>query len=259
MVVVDNTPDSQPSSVIYDLERMDVCTVIRNHKNLGIATALNIGIRRAIAMGFPWIVTFDQDSQIPSGYVEAMLSGYDEAAEHCRVGMLCPRYRDARLGRLLPTRRANNGDIMDGMTSGSMIQAETFLSFGPMEEDFFIDYVDLEYCLRLRTAGLKIVECPKAVLSHSLGRITEHNFLGRRTSTTNHSAKRRYYITRNRLVVMKRYFSKDREWVIGDFKGMVADMAKIFLLEKDRLAKARYIFQGICDALLGRLGPRVPL
>ncbi len=258
VVVVDNTPQANVSSVLNDLEKLDACTVIRNHKNLGIATALNIGIRYAISKGFPWIMTLDQDSWMRDGYVEEMFSTYQDAV-HGIVGMLCPRYEDAGMGSAFSTLRSANGDVVVCITSGSMIQADTFSLIGPMEDDFFIDSVDHEYCLRMRAAGLKVIECPRAILVHSLGRITEHKFLGRTFSTNNHSAKRRYYITRNRLVLMKRYFYKDREWVIADLKRMVYDAVRIFLAEQDKFSKARYIVRAIWDAIFDRLGQRVPL
>ncbi|MHB8304114.1 MAG: glycosyltransferase family 2 protein [Acidobacteriaceae bacterium] len=259
VVVVDNTPDPGSVDVLSNLEYLESCTVIRNHNNLGIATALNIGIRHAIAMGFLWIVTFDQDSQVRDGYIEEMLSAYWEAATHTKVGILFPRYEDARLGIVLPTHRNTNGDVVACMTSGSMMQAETFQACGPMEDAFFIDYVDLEYCLRMRAAGLKVIECPKAILAHSLGRITQHIIFGKKYTTTNHSAKRRYYITRNRLILIRRYFSKDREWALADFTGMVKETAKIFLAEQDKVSKTRYMVRAIWDAIFNRLGQRVPL
>lgn len=259
VVVVDNTPASRDPAVLHQVEQLGACTVLRNGSNLGIATALNLGIRHAIALGFPWIITFDQDSRVPEGYMQAMFADYEQAAGHCRVGILSPRYRDARLGVFLFTPRAANGDVFACMTSGSMFQAATFQQLGPMEDDFFIDYVDLEYCMRLRAAGFQVVQCPNAVLAHSLGRITQHRLLGKPYTTTNHSAKRRYYITRNRLVLIRRYFSIDREWALGDLKGFVADAIKILLAEQDKLSKARYICLGIYDALRFRMGPRVSL
>ena len=130
---------------------------------------------------------------------------------------------------------------------------------GTMEDAFFIDYVDLEYCLRMRAAGFKVIECPKAILAHSLGHITQHKIFNKNFYTTNHNAKRRYYITRNRLVLMRRYFSKDREWAIAEFKGMAFETVKILLAEQDKASKVRYMVRGIYDAIFNRLGPRVPL
>ena len=259
VVVVDNTPQAHAPGILNDLEQLSGCTVIRNNQNLGIAAALNIGIRHAVSMGFEWIVTFDQDSQIRENYIEGMLSTYHNESCQNKVGILCPRYEDARLGILLHTHRANNGDVFACMTSGSMIRAETFQSFGPMDEGLFIDYVDLDYCLRLRSAGLKVIECSDTVLTHSLGRIAQHKLLWKTFTTTNHSAKRRYYITRNRLVLIRRYWLQDSEWAMRDFKGLIFETAKIVLVEKDKLAKAGYMLRAVFDAAFGRLGQRVPL
>lgn len=259
LVVVDNTQGVSGPGILCDLESLETCTVIRNKQNVGIAAALNIGIGYAISRGISWIIMFDQDSQVGDGYVEAMLSTWYGAAKRCQAGIVCPRYRDARLGCFLPTHRSASGDVVACMTSGSMIRAETFQSYGPMDERLFIDYVDLDYCLRLRAAGLKIIESDKAILVHSLGSITQHQLLWKTFSTTNHSAKRRYYITRNRLVLIVRYFIRDREWALADLKGMVLEAGKSLLVETDRLAKVGYMLRAVFDAMFNRLGPRVPL
>ena len=256
---IDNTPCCDTTDVLNDLERLPACTVIRNNRNLGIAAALNIGIRYAIAQGFTWILTLDQDSQIPEGYVEAMLSNCAQASEQSRVGMLCPRYMDVNVNVEIPKLRNSEGEIIGCMTSGSMIQAETFLFLGPAEEDLFIDYVDYEYCLRMRANGYKLIECPDATLLHSLGRATLRRILGRELMITNHNPKRRYYINRNRLVLIKRYCFKDREWALAKLKSLVLDSIMVLMVEEDKLAKAGYMLRAVFDGMFNRLGPRVPL
>ena len=206
VVIVDNTPHADTPAVVADLELLDRCEVIRNRKNLGIATALNIGIQRAISLGCEWIFTFDQDSQVTGGYTEKMLRAYEEASRGSKMGMVFPAYRDARLGHTYAPPRPTNGDVLVGMTSGALLHRDTFTYVGPMESEFFIDQVDHEYCLRMRSLGLRLIDCPEAILIHSLGHITFHSLWGRGFATSNHSPKRRYYITRNRLVLIKRYF-----------------------------------------------------
>lgn len=259
VVVVDNTPEIELPEVLSRLERLEGYTVIRNKKNLGIAAALNAGIRRAIDMGCEWIVTFDQDSRIGDGFIATMLSCLQKEATDDRIGILCPRYRDAHLDIFLPTCRSRKGEILACMTSGSMLRAGTFQLVGSMEEQLFMDYVDHEYCLRLRSAGLKIAECTGAVLQHSLGRITYETLLGRRVATTNHSPRRRYYIHRNRTVLIKRYALKQPEWAFREINALVRDSIKAIVVEKDRLAKAGYMVRGFFDAIFGRMGERVPL
>lgn len=259
VVAVDNTPTGDVGESIEQLQRLRGCTVLRNGQNLGIAAALNIGIRYALAEGFEWVILFDQDSRIGDNFIAGMLPADAGVSGHPHPGVQCPRYKDELLGIFLPTYRTANGDVCACMTSGSLIHANTFRALGMMDEGFFIDYVDLDFCLRVRAAGMKVIERQDAVLMHSLGRMTQHRFMGKTFSTTNHSAKRRYYITRNRFTVMRRYLRSDREWVIGDFKGMVKESIKILVVENDKLAKAGYMLRGLFDAVFNRMGPRVAL
>lgn len=259
VIIVDNTPTEEMPEALTYLEREPSCTILRQGANLGIASALNIGIRHALAVGFLWVITLDQDSWMRDGYVEEMLSTYRRTAASKRVGMVCPRYQDELLGIPDVAPRSKNGDVFVCITSGALIPAETFRVLGPLEDDFFIDSVDHEYCLRLRAAGLQILECPTAILVHSLGRIGKYKLLRRHYYTTNHNARRRYYITRNRLVLMKRYFFRDREWTAFDGKRMLRETALIFMLEEDRLSKAKFMILGFWDAIFNRLGQRVAL
>jgi rhamnosyltransferase len=256
VVIVDNTPSANGSEVLNGLEPTTACTIIRNHRNLGIATALNIGIQRAISLGCSWIVAFDQDSRIREGYIDALISTYMESGDPSRIGVVCPVYRDSRLGALWPLPRGSNGEPVMYMTSGSLMKSETYRKLGPFEDQLFIDSVDVEYALRMRAAGYKIVESRNAVLEHSLGKMTLHVFAGRHIFVTNHNPQRRYFITRNRIVLLKRYMFKDRDWAayqLTDFcKGTVA----VLLFEQERWLKIKYMLRATGDAILGRLGSR---
>jgi rhamnosyltransferase len=63
IVIVDNGSSNE---VIYEVIRTfqndERVEIILNEDNLGIAAALNIGVRRAIEMEYAWLATFDQDS-----------------------------------------------------------------------------------------------------------------------------------------------------------------------------------------------------
>jgi len=255
IVVVDNTLSTNPQTVIDELEHRGGCTVIRNQKNLGIATALNIGVQRAISLGCEWIVTFDQDSRIGNGYIDGLISTYIESSDPTRIGVICPIYRDEGLGAVWPLPKGSNGEPLACITSGALMKSETYQKLGPFEDQLFIDGVDTEYALRMRAAGYRIVES-NVVLNHSLGKMTPHMFAGRTIFVTNHNPQRRYFITRNRIVLLKRYLLKDREWTayeLTDFwKGTIA----LLLFEQDRWLKVQYMLRGAADAIFGRLGSR---
>ena len=230
VVVVDNGSSGETEQHLLELATRPCCKVIRNHENLGIAAALNLGAKYAMEAGFEWVCTFDQDSRICDRFISKMLEAYEQAAHPEEVALLIPRYVDRESGIEVRLRRMRNGEILTAMTSGSMIPVSAIHQLGFFDESLFIDAVDTDFCLRARRQGMLILQS-SAVLLHSLGRTTYHRLFGLRFGTTNHSASRHYYITRNRLRLLARYRA-DWPWVWREIRGMVFDDAKILLDRK---------------------------
>ena len=255
IVVVDNGSSEKNLALLregrseYDFE------LLENGRNLGIAAALNVGIREVKARGCFWVALFDQDSRVEPRFIDCMLGAFKSAPNPAQVAMLCPVYLDSRTGITLPILRSNKGEILATMTSGSLIPMRVVDQVGAFIEALFIDYVDIEFCLRIRRAGYRIVQSPRAVLYHSQGCITQHRLFGRRFTSTNHSAVRRYYMTRNRLWVVGHYL-RDWSWSPKEVKSIILETVKIVLVEHDRLKKMKSIVYGVYDAVGGRLGKR---
>jgi rhamnosyltransferase len=72
LYVVDNT-ESPDESFVSALGTISATRYLPNAHNLGVATALNIGARRAIEDHYEWLLTMDQDSTATPGMVAAML------------------------------------------------------------------------------------------------------------------------------------------------------------------------------------------
>jgi len=258
LIVVDNGSQATHLPKLIELQERFECTLIHNRSNLGIAAGLNIGFRAALELGAEWIVSFDQDSAVSDQFLDNMLATFTQESQVRPVGMVAPRCSDRLSNKPIPLARDRSGQILTAMTSGCLMRAETFKRIGHFEEKFYMDYVDIEYCLRLRRLGLRIVESEKAVLLHSLGRATWHSVLGRQLVTTNHSARRRYYITRNRLSVYRKY-PRETAWIYYDGRSMLQETLMICLFEADRFNKLRYIAKGLLDFALARMGERVTL
>jgi rhamnosyltransferase len=150
--------------------------------------------------------------------------------------------------------RSRNGEILHTMTSGSMMPSSAIQKLGVFDESLYMDYVDVEFCLRARRKEMLILQSP-AVLFHSLGRTTQHRLFGCCFGTTNHSAARRYYITRNRLRLLMNY-TGDWPWVWRDIRAMLAETAKIALAEDNKWKKIQAMAAGTADALNGRTGKK---
>jgi rhamnosyltransferase len=258
IVVVDNGSSEQSLAMLrggrskYDFE------LIENGCNLGVAAALNVGVREVKARGCFWAALFDQDSRVEPGFIDFALEAFEAASNPPQIGIVCPVYLDSQTGMSLPILRSKKGEILAAMTSGSLIPVNLFDQLGSFNEPLFVDYVDIEFCLRCRRAGYHIIQSQRAILQHSQGHIIQHRLLGCWFASTNHSAARRYYITRNRLWVLRRFLG-DWAWSRKEARALITETIKLLLVERDRLNKLRSITLGMLDAAGGRLGYRCEL
>jgi rhamnosyltransferase len=259
-VIVDN---GSSASCVEQLNRAaDRLSIhlILNPCNEGLASALNTGVRWAASHGFQWALTLDQDTTVAPDMVEtlAALVGCYASPEHLAV--IGSNYRDkvngALFRELVPTANGFSGREMTSvLTSGSLTSIPVFQSIGGFRENFFIDCIDHEYCLRARSRGFHVVLTSKPVMEHGIGHLTAHRLLWRKVNTSNHSPLRRYFTFRNMVIVTREYFFKEPGWISYALWGLTKSLILIFLFEKDPLTKLRFIFRGCLDGALGRTGP----
>jgi rhamnosyltransferase len=142
------------------------------------------------------------------------------------------------------------------ITSGTLQSIPIWERLGGFREDYFIDCIDTEFCLRARARGLEIIQATEAALSHRIGTPTQKWVMGRWMIPTNHSPLRRYYVTRNRISLWRKYARSDGRFVAKDMRQTVREWIGIAVAESDRPAKLRAILAGLRDGLFGRYGPR---
>jgi len=140
------------------------------------------------------------------------------------------------------------------MQSGTFLSTEACRKIGLFDDSFFIDYVDIDFCLRLRKRGLRIIEANNAIIDHRLGDPSRHTILGKTTTVYSHSPIRRYYAARNRLRMYPRYLFSDPGFIGHDFRSWFKELIKLVLFEEDRRRKLSYIARGVWDAFRGRSG-----
>ena len=179
---------------------------ISNHKNLGIAGALNIGANNAIGAGYKWLLTMDQDSYFDKNSVIKMLS-FLEGVKNNEIVQNVLNVKLDKIGLISPfhmtsiEQNKNPSGIdspMNVMTSGNIINLDAYLSVGGFKDWFFIDAVDFDYCLNLRKHHYEIYRLNYVILNHNLGNPVFKKVLFKQMYSLNHSANRRYYIVRNR-------------------------------------------------------------
>lgn len=223
-----------------------------NECNLGIAKALNIGAERAIQEGYHYLLTMDQDSSATIGMVNALL-GCLEPGKESQIGIVSPFHLTDI--ETIPECVPACEEILTAWTSGNLLNLDIYQIVGPFRDDFFIDFVDHEYCLRLQTHRYRVIQSNKAVLHHSIGtNLKKNRFLHLTLITSNHSCIRRYYITRNRFRVRKLYGRHFPEFFKTDSKRFIAELVNILFFEHDRFNKYLMIGRGYWDYMTGKMG-----
>jgi rhamnosyltransferase len=250
LYAVDNT--EQPEvSFVSTLSALPRVSYVSNGGNLGVAAALNVGARRALAEGYEWLLTMDQDSTATPGMVDRMLACSVEPLA-ANAGLISPH--QVQVGGAAREPRGCCAEVLTPMTSGSLVRLSAYSAVGPFMEGLFIDQVDDEFCLRLHTAGFKVLEAGDATLMHRVGHVRHHRF-PLPLYTTDHPPVRRYYMTRNLLYVGRLYRERFPEYRRSSLKQIGKDLIKIVLYEGSKSAKLRMMVRGYRDYRQGRLGP----
>jgi len=259
LLVVDNGSSPESLAPFYAFPAEPGFTLIENKVNLGIAAALNAGVRWAKARGFEYVALFDQDSTVTEGFIEAMLAAYESHSQRERLAIVTPTQVERNTGCPRGQGCAKDGGPLVAITSGSLMPTAIFDQCGWFEEELIIDGVDHEYCFRARAQGYTLAQCRDAVLLVAVGSVRFHKVLGLKIMAKHYSARRRYYITRNRLVIVRRFWKEHPAWCYRALRDVFQDTVKVICFEDQRSTKLRNTVRGIHDALLGRMGKVVEL
>ena len=266
LIIVDNQSSTAAHSLVARIASACGVEIIWNDRNSGIAAGLNAGIERALACSqYSWIATFDQDSLVPPDFVANIFAAYSACPFRENVAMIGANYKLAMRESASEPISVRNGpvfrEVKTLMTSGSFLKSSVFADCGRFDQSLFMDYVDHEFCLRLRQHGFKVIQAVRALLAHRLGSPTSHRILGKRFMVTNYSPIRRYSNARNRLIVYRRYLSSDTLWILHDIFKWFREIAKIVLVEQNRTEKlvslTRGCWDGIREPLVARPDPTI--
>lgn len=262
VVVVDDGSGSDATETLDALRSRGVRVEVRG-ANQGIAVALNSGIAQAMDAGARRVVTFDQDSLVPDGFVAALCAAADRAAASgARVGAVVPEHfaqvRQARGG----PGRAEYSDASEVIQSGMLIPADVIRAVGALREDFFIDLVDTEYEMRLRRAGYRVIAARGVRLEHALGTRYRRELFGRPVhvlgvppALTLSTPFRYFYRVRNRCVLAREYFRSAPGTVLRAVLLDVIHFVDVLRVSRPRRAMWRIQRAGLHAAWRRRMGP----
>jgi len=258
IIIVNNSPDVSLNS--FKSSRI---TVINNLNNIGLALALNVGILEAKKQGFNMVALFDQDTELPLNFSQQILHYINQYQGDKQVAVYSPVFHNhvidetARHINFKPFRLIR-GPVDESefahphyvITSGSVIPINVLDDVGLMREELFIDFVDIEWCLRARRKGYEIVAINKVMIDHYLGDYAVR-FMGHRYPI--HSPLRMYYYFRNAMYLY-RLKEIDWNWRLVDAARNLFRFLFYMLLVKNRLTYFKYIIKGYYHGLMKKMG-----
>ncbi|MCY9804039.1 glycosyltransferase [Vibrio scophthalmi] len=256
VLLFDNNSNADGLVLVKECECIDNVEVIYSEANIGLSKAQNVAIKMALSEGADWILTLDDDSDISDDFVNNMLSLNLES--RCDIGVIVPTVIDQnsdQVSRFILSghkfRKVTPLDkpleVLVAISSGMLIHKNTFESVGFMNEDYFIDYIDIDFSLRVNER-FKILSSPKSILQHKLGLKEKVTVLGVSFIVSNHSPFRRYHIYRNRIDLWKRHFKKFPKYVLYEICVSAIEAVRILLLEKNRKDNFVSICHGIVSS-----------
>lgn len=188
----------------------DKIQFIFNKENLGLGKAQNQGMELAFKEGASHVILFDQDSIADKNLVQELLKAEKEYLVRNKVALIGPAiYNNYHTPPTISKVVKKIGwkikqesfakevvEVEYCIASGSLISREAYDNVGKINEDLFIDALDLEWCQRAKYKGFRILQSSKAKIYHQLGN-------GAKDKILSHSPLREFYICRNNILLIK--------------------------------------------------------
>ncbi len=210
VILVDNgmVNDEEPAF----RECFPAVRMIKSKENLGFAGGNNLGLRAAKGAFF---LLVNNDTEIKDGFIENLLQRFTEP----RVGVVCPKIRYFHSPEIIQYAGFSPINPLTGRNTAigkgerdygqydrahpvpyahgaaMMLRREVVQKVGGMSEAFFLYYEELDWCEQIRRAGYEIWYEPSAMILHKES-----------VATGKESPLKTYYLTRNRILFMRRNF-----------------------------------------------------
>lgn len=180
-------------------------------KNRGFSGGVNIGIAWALEQGFEYIFLHNQDGFLAPnalialveamqldptiGAAQSLMMLYPETEKINTAGNSLHYLGFGHVsngGELVGAARQSVSDI--GYASGGavLLRVDLLRQYGVWDEDYFLYHEDVEYSLRLRSVGYRIVVVPASIFYH------QYEF--------SRNSRKWYFMERNRFGVMVTYY-----------------------------------------------------
>lgn len=246
VIVVDNGSTEDEASILQEL--YPNIKVISSDKNLGFAGGNNIGMKAAKGK---YLYLINNDTIFKKFNPQVLIKRLESSPN---IGMVCPKIRFAwgnnpiQFAGYTPlsTISVRNQAIGFGEDdkgqydtprktpyahgAAIMLKREVIDKVGLMPECYFLYYEELDWSMKITYAGYEIWYEPTSTIYHKESQSTGQN-----------SPLRTYYITRNRLLLVKRNFSGLKKYLAYTYLQIIVaarDIIKYLITGRIDLLKA---------------------
>jgi hypothetical protein len=253
VIVIDNASNGDEATIIQ--QNYPYIKVIKSEKNLGFAGGNNLGIK--IAKG-QFILFVNNDTIFKEFSIQFLI---DRLESSPKIGVVCPKIRFSwgnnqiqycgftPLSKITIRNRSIGFGEKDlgqydsphstpyAHGAAMMIKREIIDKVGIMPECYFLYYEEIDWSIMITRAGYDIWYEPKCTIYHKESQTTGQN-----------SPLRTYYITRNRLLLVKRNWDGISKYISYLYLiSLVASRDIIKNMIKGHFIHVKAIIKGICD------------
>ena len=253
VIVVDNASKEDEASII--LERYPQVNVIKSKTNLGFAGGNNLGIKTAKGK---YLFLINNDTIFKEFNVHGLIQRLESSPD---IGIVCPKIRFAwgnnpiqfagytRLSKITVRNQAigyGEEDLGQYDTphptpyahgAAMLIKREAIEKIGLMPDCYFLYYEEIDWSMMFTHAGYEIWYEPSCTIYHKESQ-----------STGQSSPLRTYYMTRNRLLLVKRNWQRIYKYLAYCYLTCIVaprDIIKYLLKGKWNLSLA--VFKGFLN------------
>ena len=209
VIVVDNASKEDPTTPLKEIYPEAI--ILRTEKNLGFSGGNNVGIRAAKG---DFLFLINNDTEFTPGLIEGLLEVFEKNPD---AGVVSPKFhyfyskgtieyagyesvniftgRNGMVGcREKDEGQYNEMRVTNYAHGGAMMVPEKVVKeVGLLHEPFFLYYEEFDWCNQIKKKGYKIYYQPKSLIYH------------KESMTTGKSSPlKTFYITRNRILFMRR-------------------------------------------------------
>lgn len=185
----------------------------KNTKNVGVAGAHYYACEIAESENFDFVLFLDQDTQIPEYFVNNMILEFHQLQKtHSRLVAIGPSWKDPRTydwyqeknklkKKFKITEKINNLIRLNNViiSSGMLILVKFLKNIGYPKKEYFIDLVDLEWCLRALSKAYHVEMVKKIQVQHAIGEVKRN----KNRLVHYHNPLRYYYSIRNSFFLFR--------------------------------------------------------